>query len=237
VAIETGVSVPEGFEAQRADAACVVFMFTVANRIASGLGVAPEWSWLRRGEWVRRLTRPLMARLGQLLMSLSSEEPGPCAPLETDLRTLLHAIGYTQCDAICRMLGHHPRLATVVFQIVSASLSESELDASLGQSIAQACLRNHQGAPPETGVGDAAHGSSSAIGASENAECVAVSCRFAERLFARPYTLSPQDLSELRRCGLDEGRVVDSVFRIAILAGISRLEAEPLFGLISASVR
>jgi hypothetical protein len=50
-------------------------------------------------------------------------------------------------------------------------------------------------------------------------------CRFAERLFAHPHTVSKQDLDELRQLGLDEGRRLDLIFRVAILAGLDKLAA------------
>jgi hypothetical protein len=41
--------------------------------------------------------------------------------------------------------------------------------------------------------------------------------RFAKRLFARPYAVSKQDLAELRLTGLDDGKLLDLVFRVAII--------------------
>jgi hypothetical protein len=58
-----------------------------------------------------------------------------------------------------------------------------------------------------------------------NAESGEAVCRFAERLFTRPYTVSQPDLNELRQRGLDDGTLLDLVFRVAILAGLDKLAA------------
>jgi hypothetical protein len=215
------------------DATAVTVLFNMVNRIASAYGLVSEWSWWRRGERIRRITRPLMSLLTRSLISLTDEEPQTRTPAEIDLRPLFRAIGYTPDFSICEMLVRNPELAVIVYGLLSASVTASELDETIQPLIVGACSGNTQSAPREVGMTDVFSSPRPALESGAIHETVN---RFAEKLFARPYSVSPSDLSELRQQGLDEGRILDLVFRVSVLAGIAKLDAAPLAESISSPV-
>ena len=107
------------------------------------------------------------------------------------------------------------------------------MDALAKSLIARACLKNTGNVPQDVRTED---GVISPASPSEDVSVREAISRFAEKLFARPYAVSPSDLTELQQQGLDEGRILDVVFRVSVLAGIAKLDAAPLAESISGSV-
>ncbi len=225
---------PGQWEQKVLDASAVIFLFNGVNRIASAYGLAPEWSWCRRGEWVRRITRPLMSRVVRSLLFFRGEEQSTDARSEIDWQPLFRAIGYPENSPVGGMLGRHPKLAEMVHRLLSAIIGSSQLGKTVELLIARACLKDAGDAPIDIGAED---GVVSPPSPSEDASIREAVSRYADKLFARPHSVSASDLTEVRQQGLDAGKILDLVFRVSVLAAIAALDAEPLQNLMSGSIQ
>jgi hypothetical protein len=191
---------PVDFERQLIDGLVVTFMFNAINRIANVYGLQPEWVSFRRAEPTLRTTRALMALGLRLQMPLENDSWDIVEPAYPELTPLLHQFGVSDVAPLWHRLVILPQLVTAIYQLLWVSVHCSDADNGLLDTVMQESLA-YQCAADNT----AASNQPKSIWS---------------QLFAKPYTVGPSDVAgEIGPAGT----TLDVAFRVAMLAGVHKL--------------